>query len=182
MTSSLTNRIFRAAKLDAHLYEEVESDKSATLQAMLIVILSGIAAGIGSISISKESIIYGAFFAVLGWYFWATLIYLIGTKLFLPKHEAKINFKTLLRTIGFSCSPGLIRVFGILPEAEKIVFPVAELWIIIAMIVAVKQVLNYKGIVHSAIICLISYLAMKATCVLIANICFSHLIVLPQPA
>ncbi len=181
MTGSLTNRIFRAAKLDALLYEEAKSDKSATLQAMLVVILSGIAAGIGSISISKESIIYGAFFAVLGWYFWATLIYLIGTKL-LSKPQTKITFKTLLRTIGFSCSPGLVRVFGILPEAEKIVFPVAELWILIAMIVAVKQVLNYKGIVYSAIVCLISYLIMKATCVLIANICFNHLVVLPKPA
>ncbi len=181
MSSSFTNRIFRAAKLDVHLYEEVKADQSATLQAMLVVILSGIAAGIGSISISKESIIYGAFFAVLGWFLWATLIYFIGTKL-LPKPQTKINFKTLLRAIGFSCSPGLIRVFGILPEAEKIVFPVAELWLLVAMVVAVKQVLNYKGIVHSAIVCLISYLAMKATCVLISNICFNHLIVLPKPA
>jgi hypothetical protein len=181
MAGSLTNRVFRAAKLDTHLYEEVESDKTATPQAMLVVILSGIAAGIGSISISKESIIYGAFFAVLGWFLWATLIYFIGTKL-LPKPQTKTNFKTLLRAIGFSCSPGLIRVFGILPEAEKIVFPVAELWILVAMVVAVKQVLNYKGIVHSAIVCLISYLAMKATCLLISSICFNHLIVLPKPA
>ena len=49
------------------------------------------------------------------------------------------------------------------------------------MVVAVKQVLNYKGIVHSAIVCLISYLAMKATCLLISSICFNHLIVLPKP-
>jgi len=181
MSGSLINRIFRAAKLDANLYEEVEADRSATLQAMLVVILSGIAAGIGSISISKESIIYGAFFAVLGWYLWATIIYFIGTKL-LPKPQTKTNFKTLLRTIGFSCSPGLIRVLGILPEAEKIVFPVAELWMLVAMVVAVNQVLNYKGIVHSVIVCLISYLVMKATCLLISNICFNHLIVLPKPA
>lgn len=41
------NRIFRAAKLDAALYEEVEADKSALGQAMGVVVLSSIAAGIG---------------------------------------------------------------------------------------------------------------------------------------
>jgi hypothetical protein len=50
MSNSLINRILRAAKLDIHLYEEVEADKSAMRQAMLVVILSGIAAGVGSIS------------------------------------------------------------------------------------------------------------------------------------
>ncbi len=180
MNSSLTNRIFRAAKLEAHLYKEVESDKTATLQAMLVVVLSGIAAGIGSISISKESIIFGAFFALLGWYLWAILIYFVGTKL-LPNPETKTDFKTLLRTIGFSCSPGLIRILGIFPGLEKLVFPIAEVWILIAMVVAVKQVLNYKGVVHSVAVCLISYLVMKATCLLVPLIYYKHLVFLPKP-
>ena len=42
------NRIIRAARLDVALYEEVEADKSALGQAMGVVILSSIAAGIGS--------------------------------------------------------------------------------------------------------------------------------------
>ncbi len=181
MSGSLMNRIFRAAKLDVSLYEEVEADKTATRQAMLVVILSGMAAGIGSISISKESIVYGAFFALLGWYFWATLIYFIGTKL-LPNHQTKTNFKTLLRTIGFSCSPGLIRVLGILPGAEKLVFPVAEIWMLVAMVVAVKYALDCKGIGRAIIVCIISYLVMKATCLLISYIYFNHLILFPKPA
>jgi len=46
----LVHRIFRAAKLDANLYEEVEADKSALSQALIVVVLSSLAAGIGSIS------------------------------------------------------------------------------------------------------------------------------------
>ena len=46
--SSLKDRIIRAAKLDVHLYEEVEADAGAFGQAMLIVILSSLAAGIGT--------------------------------------------------------------------------------------------------------------------------------------
>ena len=42
---SLLNRIFRAAKLDANLYEEVEADKTALGQALTVVVLSSIAGG-----------------------------------------------------------------------------------------------------------------------------------------
>jgi len=42
------NRIIRAAKLDANLYEEVEADKGALGQAAGVVVLSSIAAGLGA--------------------------------------------------------------------------------------------------------------------------------------
>ena len=48
--SSFTDRIIRASKLDVSLYEEVEADKGAMGQAMAIVVLSSLAAGIGSLS------------------------------------------------------------------------------------------------------------------------------------
>ena len=40
--------MIRAATLDVNLYEEVEADTTATGQAMLVVVLSSVAAGIGS--------------------------------------------------------------------------------------------------------------------------------------
>ena len=46
--SNLKDRIIRAAKLDVHLYEEVEADSSAMRQAMSVVVLSSVAAGIGT--------------------------------------------------------------------------------------------------------------------------------------
>ena len=46
----MLNRIVRASKLDVHLYEEVEADTEATVQAIRIVVLSSIAAGIGSMA------------------------------------------------------------------------------------------------------------------------------------
>ena len=48
MNSVFINRIIRACKLDISLYEEVEADKSATVQAALVVILSSLAAGVGA--------------------------------------------------------------------------------------------------------------------------------------
>ena len=44
MINLFINRIFRAIKIDIDLYEEVEKDKSATLQAGIVVVLSSFAA------------------------------------------------------------------------------------------------------------------------------------------
>ena len=80
--SSLQDRMIRAAKLDVNLYEEVEADKSALGQAMAVVVLSSLAAGIGGIGRTGiSSIFIGTISALIGWYIWAYLTYLIGTKL-----------------------------------------------------------------------------------------------------
>ena len=42
-------RMIGAARLDVHTYEQVENDPNATIQAMLVVIIVAIAAGIGGL-------------------------------------------------------------------------------------------------------------------------------------
>ncbi len=178
MSGSLINRTVRAAKLDVHLYEEVEADRSAMRQAMIVVILSGIAAGVGSISRGGAlGVAMGTVMGLAGWYIWALIIYFIGTKV-LPESQTKSNVGELLRTIGFASAPGLIRVFGILPGVEKLVFPVATVWMLVAMIIAVKQALDYKGTVRAVIVCLIGLFVQIAILLTI----FSLFKVLPKPA
>ncbi len=178
MSGSLINRIFRAVKLDIHLYEEVEADKSAMRQAMLVVILSGIAAGIGSISKGGAlGVAMGTVMGLAGWYIWAFIIFFIGTKL-LPEPQTKSNIGELLRTIGFASAPGLIRVFGVFPGVEKLVFPVATVWMLAAMVIAVRQALDYKGTVRAVIVCIIGLFVQIAILLTI----FSFFKILPKPA
>ena len=47
--TSFKDRMIGAAKLDIGIYEEVEADKTAMGQAMGVVVLSSLAAGIGTI-------------------------------------------------------------------------------------------------------------------------------------
>ncbi len=177
MNSNFVNRIFRAARLDAHLYEEVEADKTSMRQAMLVVILSGVAAGVGSISHGGHlGIVVGTVTALVGWYIWAFLTYLIGTKL-LPEPQTKSDIGELLRTIGFASSPGLIRVFGVFPGVEKLVFPVASVWMLVAMVIAVRQALDYKGTWRAVVVCVIGWIVQIAILLAI----FSFLKTLPEP-
>jgi hypothetical protein len=152
------NRIIRAARLDVALYEEVEADKSASSQAMGVVVLSSIAAGIGNAPTAGVSgMLMMVVIALVGWYIWAYLTYLIGTKL-LPEPQTKADLGELLRTIGFSSSPGLIRVLGIIPGMQSIVFPIAAIWMLVAMIIAVRQALDYNSTLRAIGVCAIGWI------------------------
>ena len=147
------NRIIRAAKLDVNVYEEVEADKGALGQAMGVVVLSSIAAGLGSIErVGVSGIFMGTIIALIGWYIWAFLTYLIGTKL-LPEPQTKADHGELLRTIGFSSSPGLIRILGIIPGVSQVVFLVAGIWMLVAMVIAVRQALDYQSTLRAVGVC-----------------------------
>ena len=153
-----TDRIIRASKLDVNLYEEVEADKSALTQAMGVVILSSLAAGLGSItSGGSTGLVMGTISALIGWLIWSYLTYIMGTKL-LSTPETKADYGELLRTIGFSSSPGLIRILGIIPGLRGIVFLVAGIWMLVAMIIAVRQALDYQSTFRAVGVCIIGWI------------------------
>ncbi len=176
--TSFRNRIIRSAKLDVDLYEEVEADKGAMGQAMGVVVLSSIAAGIGTIARGGlGGVLIGTIFALVGWYVWAYLTYFIGTK-FLPESQTKADHGELLRTIGFSSSPGLIRVLGIIPGLGQVVFLVASIWMLVAMIVAVRQALDYQSTLRAVGVCVIGWIIQA----LILALLFSIFGGTPKPA
>jgi hypothetical protein len=156
--ASFQNRIIRAAKLDANLYEEVEADKGAMGQAMAVVVLSSVAAGIGTIARGGiAGILWGTILALIGWFVWAYLTYFIGTKL-LPEPQTKSTPGELLRTIGFSSSPGLIRVLGFIPGLGWLIMLASSIWMLIAMVIAVRQALDYKSTFRAIGVCLIGWI------------------------
>jgi hypothetical protein len=153
----LIERMLRAAKLDVELYEEVEADTGALGQAMGVVILSSVAAGIGSMTMQGlGGILVGTIASLVGWYVWAFLAYIIGTKL-LPEPQTQSDHGELLRTIGFSSSPGVIRILGIIPGLTGIVFFVASVWMLVAMVIAIKQALDYESILRAVGVCVIGW-------------------------
>lgn len=157
MMNTFVNRMIRAAKLDVNLYEEVEADQGILPQAMTVVVLSSLAAGIGSIgTLGMAGILIGTVTTLVGWYFWAYLTYLIGTKM-LPEPQTRSDLGELLRTTGFATSPGLIRIFGVIPGLGALVFAVAAIWMLVAMVIGVRQALDYQGTLRAVGVCLIGW-------------------------
>ncbi len=155
-----TDRMLRAARLDVSLYEEVERDTSAMGQAMGVVVLSSVAAGIGLIeSKGLIGILTGALSALVGWYIWAFVTYFIGTRL-LAQPQTQADMGQLLRTIGFSSSPGVLRLFGFIPILGPIVVFAASVWMLVAMVIAVRQALDYNSTLRAVGVCIVGWIVM----------------------
>lgn len=160
--ANFTDRMIRAAKLDVQLYEEVEADKEALGQSMGVVVLSSVAAGIGSIqTMGVMGIAVGTGVSLIGWYLWAYLTYLIGAKM-LPEPETQSDIGELLRTTGFSSSPGILRIFGVVPVLAAPVILISSVWMLTAMIIAVRQALDYKSTWRAVGVCLIGWIVQTA--------------------
>lgn len=146
----LWTRMLRAAKLDIHLYEEVEADRTALKQAGLVVVLSSLAAGIGGFGVGG-----------IGGLIVITFAAQISTKL-LPEPQTQSDLGELLRTTGFSASPGLLRVLGIVPGLAGIVGLAAGVWMLVAMVIAVRQALDYQSTWRAIGVCLIGWIIQIA--------------------
>jgi hypothetical protein len=167
--SLFTDRMIRAAKLDISVYEEVEADETALKQAMSVVVLSSLAAGIGTFSVSGiNGIVLGTVSALAGWIIWAYLTYFIGAKMF-PEPQTESNPGELMRTIGFSSAPGLLRVGGLIPGLAIPVFAVSGIWMLVAMIIAVRQALDYQSTLRAIGVCVLGFLIQVMVLAVIAG-------------
>jgi len=157
--NTLVQRLIGAAALDAAIYEEVEGDASALPQAFAIVIASSLAAGIGARGLTTVTVsgvlLYSAI-ALVSWAAWALITFEIGARL-MPEPQTRVDVGQLLRTIGFAATPGLLRILGIMPAVAWPVFVVTSVWMLLAMIVAVRQALDYRTTRAAVAVCALGW-------------------------
>ena len=143
--SGFTRRMTGAALLRSDIYEEVEADRSANWQALAVVLLASLAAGVGSLENNGWSGLgYITVVALVGWLTWAWLTCFIGTRI-LPRAETVADLGELLRTIGFASSPGVLLAFAVIPPISSYVFLLCGAWMLVSMVIAVRQALDYEG-------------------------------------
>ncbi len=159
---TFTGRMLRAAKLDVNLYEEVEADTGGTTQAMAVVVLGSVAAGVGAGGSGLGGSGLGVMLmvvvaALIGWFVLAYLTYWIGTRL-LPEPQTSATHGELLRTIGFANSASILRALGVIPGLRDIVFMVTGIWMLVATVIAVRQALDYRGTLRAVGVCALGWL------------------------
>ncbi len=157
--TTFVRRLLGAAALDASVYEEVEADKGATTQALVVVLLSSLAAGLGWQELGHNSPASVAVFstiALIAWVGWAFVTYEIGVRI-LPGPQTQSDLGELLRTIGFATAPGMLRILALLPGARDVVFAITAVWMLFAMIVAVRQALDYEGTGRAIAVCALGW-------------------------
>ena len=155
--ATFTQRMLGAAKLDAATYEEVEADTTAIGQAMTVVILSALAAGLGAFHTGARGMIAVTVASLIGWLVWAWLAWFVGTKI-LPTAQTQSDMGELLRTVGFSASPGILRIFRFVPVFGVLIDAVASIWMLFSMVVAVRQALDFTSTWRAVAVCLVGWL------------------------
>jgi len=155
--TTLASRLLGSASLKVSSYEEIESDRHATWQAVAIVVLSSLGAAIGIGNTSLIGIAALLFFAIATWMIWVLLTLFIGTQL-LPGKQTKADFAQLVRTTGFSAAPGILRALGVVPGIGWILFLAATIWMLFTYVVAVRQALDYTSTGRALAVCLLGWL------------------------
>jgi hypothetical protein len=161
-------RLTGAAMLNAGMYEGIEADRSATWQATLTVILASLAAGFGASGIYRDRLstfVIVTAIALVTWAAWAVLTLQIGSRL-LPAPTTDVTLGQLLRTTGFAAAPGLLLVFAVFPRMTIPVFASVGVWMIAAMIVAVKHALDYESTSRAVAVCVVAVAISLALAVL----------------
>jgi hypothetical protein len=165
---TFVERMVGAARFNTSAYEDVEADRGANGQALAVVLLSSVAAGIGA-GAGVRGLVVGTIASLVGWLVWAVLIYLIGAR-WLPEPGTQTDTGELMRTIGFATSPGLLRVLGIVPFLTLIVFTVTALWMLATMVVAARQALDYKSTLRAVGVCLLGWIVQLLAFILLSRL------------
>ena len=118
--------------------------EAAIYFAGLIMILDGVAGAVAANTIIKTSIGISGLTAIITWFIWSLLIFVVGVKLF-PDRESKVPFKKVLIAVGYAHAPGILRFFAVTPEFMIPVIFLTQFWIFAGLIISTKQILNLKS-------------------------------------
>src|SRR5215510_9721534 len=155
---TFADRVKGVLFLDAKTFEEIEADKTANGQALLVVIAASVAAGLGaSIQLGFIGLLRETIGALIGWVMWAGVTWVIGSKL-LPEPQTRTDMGELLRVIGYAYAPQLFAFFAFVPLIGVIVSTIVAFWVLAATILAVRQALDYENTWRAVAVVLIGWL------------------------
>jgi len=162
MIGVFVRRLTGAAMLDPGTYEEIEADRGATIQAIGVVVLASLAAGVGARGAAGARPVLaffalGTFVSLALWAAFAALTHQIGSRL-LPVPETRVDAGQLLRTLGFAAAPGLFQIFAVFSGWTIPIFSLAIAWTLVASVVAVRQALDYSSTRRAVAVCALAWL------------------------
>jgi hypothetical protein len=168
--ASIQDRIIGALQLRVATFEEVERDQTATGQAALVVLGGAISGGLGTGRLT--GVLLGAIVGLAAWAVAAFVVLIVGTKL-LPGKNTHADFGQVARAIGFAQAPYLFGFLGIVPILGYLIRFVLWVWVLVAMVIAVRQALEYDDTVRAVIVCLIALAIMFAMAMVVTALTFT---------
>lgn len=141
---SLLQHVLKAACFDARVYSAIGDRPEAMFRSLAVVAATGIASGIGIQGLTIEgrdespAILMLLTFstAIIGWLLWATVVYLLGTRLL----GGQAGYRDLMRSLGMVYGPGLLLAFIAIPSVGGTLWLVSLAWMLGAGTIAIREV------------------------------------------
>jgi hypothetical protein len=132
-----------AARLDPAVYEELAHEYTATVPALLVVVLACLASGVALLPVVGLAGVYTqAATAFISWTLFVVIAYVVGTKA-LPGPATSATIGQLVRALGFAQTPALLLVLGgVVPGVLVVLVPLVAVWVVLATIVALRAALD----------------------------------------
>lgn len=160
--SLYVRRFVGALTLDPAAYEEFESDRGAIMQALATVLLASLAEGFALRAVlGPDSVVLTTAIALIGWAAWAVLTFEVGARI-LPGSRTHSSVGELMRTLGFAAAPGCVAFLALVPGLPIPVLIFSRTWMLLAMIVAVRQALDYTSTWRAVAVCALAWLVTTA--------------------
>ena len=157
----MLSRMLGAARLSVDTFEDVERDSSATIQALIVVIIVALASGIGELLSGEADIlralVFGLIRGIISWAIWALIAMFVGTKI-LKTEQTEADWGQLARGTGFAQTPGILTVLVFVPAVGTTIGIIALFWQLAAMVVAVRQTLDYTSTLRAFFVILIAFI------------------------
>jgi hypothetical protein len=155
--ASFQQRLIGALQLKARVFEDIEHDRGATLQAGAVVTMAAVSAGLANLTIG--GLLTAAILNLIGWVIGAVVLLFVGTKL-LPGKSTEADLGQMLRTSGFARAPLVFQLIGGVPFVGVVLLLVLWVWFLVAMVVAVRQALDYEDTQRALITCAVAWAIM----------------------
>ena len=104
-----------------------------------------------------QGIVFGAIRGVGAWALWALVTWMIGSTI-LKTPETNANWGELARCTGFAQTPGLLSVLVFIPGVGWVISLVVFVWQIAAMLIGVRQALDYTSTWRAFFVVVISFI------------------------
>ncbi len=139
--ASFVRRLLGALRLEGRAFESVEEDPNAMPQAAAVVVVAGLARGVGALASEGWPALIGSpVVAVVVWLASGVLIWGIGVR----KFHYTSDYPELLRTTAFAAAPLLVLAGCALPLGglSTWLWLGAHAWATLALVVAVREALD----------------------------------------
>ena len=147
----MLRRAARSARLDKQVFREVVEDEGTVLNALGLVVLSGIAIAVGMSGGFGEGVeliqqtetltdrLLCIWFAIVslmvGWVLWASVVLGMG-KLFM---HGGATYRQIVRAVGFAFAPGILLVLMAIEPISVLIFNLVTVWALVIGVFAIHE-------------------------------------------